>query len=269
MSSVYPYLTPINTNQIETIVMSELIPLIIISLLLFFIIKNRKWFSRGAKGERTVTEILHSLGLHYIVLNDLLIQGVHGDSQIDHVVISPYGIFVIETKCWSGWISGSENSYQWKQTIYKEKFDKPNPIYQNKVHVDAITYALKQYGDIYVIPIVVIVDCDRLIVKTPNHTVIRTNALKSEVLKYSRIIYTDAQCEAMAHSLQGLSSDDKERRNQHIQKVQTYQAISQVKVENGICPRCGGTLVLRNGRYGSFYGCSNYPICKFISNNHI
>lgn len=35
-------------------------------------------------------------------------------------------------------------------------------------------------------------------------------------------------------------------------------------VEHGICPRCGGTLVLRNGKYGEFLGCSNYPKCKFI-----
>ena len=246
--------------------MMNLLPLILIILLLFFLIKNRKWFSRGAKGERTVSGKLHSLGEHYIVLDDLLIPGAHGDTQIDHVVVSPFGEFVIETKCWTGWISGGENSDQWTQTIYKEKYDKPNPIYQNKVHVDAVRLALRQFGDIVAVPIVVIVDCDRLMVNAPNYTVIRTSALKSEVLQHTRIIYTDAQCEAMAQTLLGMSSDDKDRREQHIQKVQTYQAVSQAKVKNGICPRCGGTLVLRNGRYGRFYGCSNYPMCKFIAN---
>lgn len=34
-------------------------------------------------------------------------------------------------------------------------------------------------------------------------------------------------------------------------------------IERGICPRCGGQLVLRTGKYGSFYGCTNYPKCKF------
>lgn len=29
---------------------------------------------------------------------------------------------------------------------------------------------------------------------------------------------------------------------------------------------CGGRLVLRNGRYGQFYGCSNYPKCNYILN---
>ena len=104
--------------------MIESIPLIIVcilALLLFLLIKNSKWLSRGAFGERTVSGRLNSLGEHYIVIDDLLIPNAHGDTQIDHVVVSPFGIFVIETKCWSGWISGGENSAQWTQTIYKEK----------------------------------------------------------------------------------------------------------------------------------------------------
>lgn len=34
----------------------------------------------------------------------------------------------------------------------------------------------------------------------------------------------------------------------------------------GKCPRCGGELVKRNGRYGPFYGCSNYPQCRYTRN---
>ena len=37
----------------------------------------------------------------------------------------------------------------------------------------------------------------------------------------------------------------------------------QEKIEQNICPRCGGKLVLRCGKYGQFYGCANYPKCKF------
>ena len=35
------------------------------------------------------------------------------------------------------------------------------------------------------------------------------------------------------------------------------------EINNGICPRCKGKLILREGKYGQFYGCSNYPNCKF------
>lgn len=34
-----------------------------------------------------------------------------------------------------------------------------------------------------------------------------------------------------------------------------------------LCPKCGGTLVERNGKYGTFIGCSNYPKCKYTKNN--
>lgn len=33
-----------------------------------------------------------------------------------------------------------------------------------------------------------------------------------------------------------------------------------------VCPRCGGKMILRNSHRGSFYGCSNYPKCRFIKN---
>ena len=36
------------------------------------------------------------------------------------------------------------------------------------------------------------------------------------------------------------------------------------KIEHNICPRCGAPLVLKNGKYGEFWGCSNFPKCKFI-----
>jgi hypothetical protein len=53
---------------------------------------------------------------------------------------------------------------------------------------------------------------------------------------------------------------------EHIQNIRK----NQVQLRNGICPRCGGKLVGRNGRYGKFFGCSNYPKCTFVLNrNHV
>ena len=34
-------------------------------------------------------------------------------------------------------------------------------------------------------------------------------------------------------------------------------------LNDNLCPKCGGELVKRNGKYGEFYGCSNYPKCKY------
>ena len=57
---------------------------------------------------------------------------------------------------------------------------------------------------------------------------------------------------------------DKGARKQHISSVRQNQSRRNTAVAKGKCPLCGGNLVLRNGRYGRFYGCSNYPSCKYI-----
>ena len=64
----------------------------------------------GKSGERRVARKLDWLSEEYIVLNDIMLPTQYGTTQIDHVVISPYGIFVIETKNYKGWIFGHENS---------------------------------------------------------------------------------------------------------------------------------------------------------------
>ncbi len=52
----------------------------------------------------------------------------------------------------------------------------------------------------------------------------------------------------------------------HIKNAKRQKVISSKMMRQGICPNCGGQLVLRHGQYGNFYGCSNYPKCKFIQN---
>ncbi len=33
-----------------------------------------------------------------------------------------------------------------------------------------------------------------------------------------------------------------------------------------VCPRCGGELVKRKGKFGEFFGCGNFPACRFTKN---
>src|SRR6478609_6172097 len=61
-----------------------------------------------------------------------------GTTQIDHIVVSRFGIFVIETKNYKGWIFGSESQRQWTQQIYRKKSSFQNPLHQNKLHVRAL-----------------------------------------------------------------------------------------------------------------------------------
>ena len=72
--------------------------------------------------------------------------GGEATSQIDHLVLSEYGIFVIETKRYKGWIFGSEKAENWTQVIFKEKHQFRNPVKQNWSHVYALKSVLTATG---------------------------------------------------------------------------------------------------------------------------
>lgn len=86
---------------------------------------------KGKYSERLVRNKIQKLPEEYVVFNNLLFEDNEHSTQIDHIVVSPYGVFVIETKGYKGWISGGENSEYWTQTIYKSKHQFYNPIKQN------------------------------------------------------------------------------------------------------------------------------------------
>jgi|694.fasta_scaffold06070_13 restriction system protein len=96
---------------------------------------------KGWFGEKMVLRGLHKLDpAQYRVFHDLYLPhpSEQGTTQIDHVVVSPCGIFVIETKNYRGWIFGSEKQPRWTQQIYRRKHKFQNPLHQNKLHVKAL-----------------------------------------------------------------------------------------------------------------------------------
>ena len=74
----------------------------------------------------------------YFLLNHLTIPIVGGTTQIDHVLVSRYGVFVIETKDYSGWIFGGAEQRQWTQVLYRVRHRFQNPLRQNFGHLQAI-----------------------------------------------------------------------------------------------------------------------------------
>ncbi|MEA4826893.1 MAG: nuclease-related domain-containing protein [Clostridium sp.] len=96
---------------------------------------------KGIIGETAVSGLLSSLDSEeYKVLNDIMIRKKDGKTtQIDHIIVSDYGIFVIETKNYAGWIFGKENDKYWTQVLNKRTKNKFfNPIFQNKGHINAL-----------------------------------------------------------------------------------------------------------------------------------
>nr|WP_227672126.1 NERD domain-containing protein [Psychrobacter urativorans] len=66
-----------------------------------------------------------------------------GSTQIDHVIVSVYGIFIIETKNYKGWIFGKEKQAQWTQTIMGRKYKFQNPLRQNYLHIKTLAELLE------------------------------------------------------------------------------------------------------------------------------
>ncbi len=76
------------------------------------------------------------------LLNNITLPTADGTTQIDHVLVADTGIFVIETKHYSGWVFGNAKDRQWTQTIFKKKSRFQNPRHQNYAHVKALQLLL-------------------------------------------------------------------------------------------------------------------------------
>lgn len=100
--------------------------------------------AKGRAGEQMVDATLCG-GLDpqdYIVISDILLPHGAGTTQIDHLVISKFGLFAIETKNWGGWIFGSAEQRRWTQVLHRTKTSFQNPLIQNQTHIRALASVL-------------------------------------------------------------------------------------------------------------------------------
>ena len=228
----------------------------------------------GNVGEMQVVLKLNRLPKEYITLNNVMLPTQYGTTQIDHIVVSPYGIFVIETKNFKGRIFGHESSEEWTQSLSdtkrrwkNQRYPFRNHIFQNLAHFKALKELLKDLGNFTIIPIVVFADRAELNITTPHHIVINLCNLNHIINRYT------APCirqESISHIISRISAaniTDKNIRDKHIHNVQTIQLNQKIDIANRRCPKCGGNLIEHKGQYGYFWGCSNYPRCKFTHKN--
>jgi hypothetical protein len=219
---------------------------------------------KGVFGEKRVSKQLNKLSpKQYKVFNDVLIRTDKGTSQIDHVVVSLYGVFVIETKNYSGWIHGNERSDYWTQTIYRQKTKFRNPIKQNWGHVYALKELLSDYKDVPFYPIVVFAGSAKLKNVDAQTPVIYDYLLYETIKRFNIPVLEASDVEKISSLIKTASIEDKQVRKQHVKQIRTDVKERQKKERSLICPKCNGRLVKRNGQYGEFYGCSNYPTCRY------
>lgn len=215
----------------------------------------------GNIGEWAVDQKLKNLPDNlYKVIDDVMLE-INGQThQIDHIVVSKYGIFVIETKCYNGMITGKENDYYWYQYLGKNKYKLKNPIHQNYGHIKSISEVLN-INENNLISIVCFTNQSTLKLDVKS-IVIQRKDLSNKILGLSTN-EKNIDVDNIYNKIISLNIIDKEKRKQHIIDAKSKRNEIENKIDNMICPKCEGQLIEKNGKYGKFIGCSNYPKCNF------
>ena len=228
----------------------------------------------GEDGERKVAYLLGDLEHEdYQVFNDLLIKKGNYTTQIDHIIISRYGVFVLETKNVHGKVYGSGNSEYWKQylpdTGYRlygttQEHQLRNPIWQNTGHINSLRRHV--FGNNVPIYGIVAFSDDTELFVSAEQPVMNMSKIVPYIKTFQDEVLSSDKMDFYRRRLFEVISTSEVDRKEHIVNVRQNQERWDAAVENGKCPRCGGDLVLREGKYGQFFGCSNYPKCKYILN---
>ena len=216
---------------------------------------------RGEKGEERVSaSINRCVSEHHYLLNDLILKKNGGSHQIDHVLLTRKGIFVIETKNYSCMVYGHEEENKWCQVLSYGKVKNYfyNPIKQNMTHVSIVKNVLNLRESVFSLVIFPRAKLEINSISFAGNIRESISAIRN-IVENSDDVFTDDELLLYTNTLRDLDDKSPERKAKHVAEIQAKRE----KIALGICPNCGGKLVLRSGKHGQFYRCSNYPSCHF------
>jgi restriction system protein len=259
-------------------------------VVVFSAILKTRWF-KGWLGEwlvsRTLVKIVNKNSGISFRFNNVLLATQDGTTQVDHILLTSKGLFVIETKNMKGWIFGSAHQKRWTQQIYRHKSFFQNPLHQNYKHTQTLR-ALLDLDSSVVYSIVVFVG-DVQFKKPMPSNVIGRHELASYLDGIQEAVFSPRELLRLSDQIsQGkLTSSFTASRN-HIKHVRGIQKLAEQPVSNDLlskkkeavvepllstqditkCPRCNKALVIREAKKGPnkgnrFYGCSSFPKCRY------
>ncbi|MFM4961087.1 nuclease-related domain-containing protein [Aeromonas caviae] len=227
----------------------------------------------------------------YRLLKDVTLPTPQGSTQIDHVIVSRFGVFVIETKNMKGWIFGDPRHKRWTQQLFRRRHGFQNPLHQNYLHLMTLK-SLLGLADHQLHSIVYFIgDCT---FKTPMPENVMRRGLVSYIKSKTTPVLSTADVDRIIDTIQqGRLTASWQTHRQHVTQLKTRhadpsanhvstrepvrqsvanppsQSVSPPDNPPPICPRCGSTMVLRTATRGEnkgnqFWGCSGYPKCRFI-----
>lgn len=222
---------------------------------------------KGAAGEQKIHKVLIN-GLDentYCVLSDIIVPRSNGTTQIDHIILSEYGIFIIETKNMTGWIFGTAENALWTQVLHRKRTSFQNPIRQNYGHLKAIQKILN-ISEKHIYNLVLFIGTATPKTTFPNNVIWDIRDLGKQIGSKTEVVFhKDDVSRFKDVILENHLGNSTEIQNQHINNIKTTQSVKWQTLKNEItCDRCGGKMVVRTNRKNGnkFYGCTRFPKCK-------
>lgn len=207
-------------------------------------------FMKGVIGEALVN-LAATLFLDkniYRLFKNVTLPTEDGTTQVDHVIVSPYGIFVIETKNLKGWIFGNAQQKMWTQQIYKHKNQFQNPLHQNYKHTQTLQSALDIESD-KMFSLVVFVGDSEFKTPMPDNVVFAGGYIRFIKSKQQRLL-TESEIAEVCRKIQaGRLKPSIKTHIEHVKHVKTIVEQKQQQPEN-TCPKCGKPMILRTAKSG-------------------
>lgn len=217
-----------------------------------------EWLTEYALANDNLSGRLRTFTNVYVPLQG---RGGQGEAEVDILMVHERGVYVMESKNYSGWIFGSAERRQWTQSLKggrKERFY--NPIMQNRTHVKALSVVLSLPVSSFRSFIVFSERCE--LKKVPDsckeYVICRRHHLLREVrrdLERREVMFDEGDFARICAAVEGMGKTV-EKARAHVERVSGYTS-------GDTCPWCGKQLVQRHGCYGDFVGCTGYPACRF------
>jgi restriction system protein len=233
-------------------------------LIIVFIFKT-SWF-KGVLGEFIVNLILKRLPKKdYHLIKNVTLPTDDGTTQIDHIVVSKFGVFILETKNFKGWVFGSENQKQWTQKIFNNTYKFQNPIHQNYKHLKTLE-SLLCVGSESLFSVIVFIGDSQFKTQMPKNVTYARGCV-SYIRSHTSEIIQPEDVESIIKSI------ETGRLERSISTNQAHKAHVKSIIENKEnsqqCPKCKSDMILRESKKGSnvgnkFWGCSTFPKCRSV-----
>jgi len=246
-------------------------------LFLLLVVLKSAWF-KGVLGEFFVNFLLKTFlpKDQYTLIKNVTLPTDDGTTQIDHIVVSKFGVFVIETKNMKGWIFGNAKQKQWTQKIFKYSGKFQNPLHQNYKHTQTLGSCLAIPSE-HIYSVIVFVGDSTFKTKMPENVTYARGCVEYIKMKQAIQFSTEQVSDIVAaietgRLTRGLKTNLAHK--QHVKTIidnkHTVESESVVKENHDpTCPKCGSDMALRAAKKGNnagnqFWGCTNFPKCRKV-----